>query len=388
MCIQASRRMTWTSPGPCTPRLSVCSMSAVRLGPVMATRLLPAATRSPRVASSVGNRVDEAVDAQHGDVDRHQQRRHPRAARAGGEDDRAGLGEPGVGAGEAQRERGELGEPRRTRVAVLRHVRIDDGEPARLQRRRHSRQRHRLVGPAQDRARAQALGEPRDDERRLIDRRRLVHDAGDGFEGRPEPLAARQPGGRRRDRRRARDRRRRQRVDSGVVGARAPCACGPAPPGNRPVRTARPITSRIRWRLASITTRLRAASPSAPGTTPWPERGSRGRRSTRRGAAAARGSSRRVAAAPATRAATRPARPNSRGLVPSQPRTFMPSDTHCGDSPASTPSARRRSSIRGMSMRTGQTSLQAPHSVLACGRSWNARMPARAGESTEPTGPE
>ena len=61
-------------------------MSAVRLGPVIATRLLPAATRLPRVASSVES-IDEAIDAQHGDVDGHEQRRHARPARAGGEHD-------------------------------------------------------------------------------------------------------------------------------------------------------------------------------------------------------------------------------------------------------------------------------------------------------------
>ena len=42
---------------------------------------------------------------------------------------------------------------------------------------------------------------------------------------------------------------------------------------------------------------------------------------------------------------------------------------HHGDLPASTESARSFSSMRGMSMRTGQTSLHAPHKLLACGSS-------------------
>ena len=47
----------------------------------------------------------------------------------------------------SSRERRELGQPRRTRVAALRHVRICDALP-RLQRCCHARQRHCLVGPA------------------------------------------------------------------------------------------------------------------------------------------------------------------------------------------------------------------------------------------------
>ena len=48
-------RIAWTSPGPWTPRLRVCSMSAVRLGPVMQTKLEPLVTSSGRVAMSVGS---------------------------------------------------------------------------------------------------------------------------------------------------------------------------------------------------------------------------------------------------------------------------------------------------------------------------------------------
>ena len=169
----------------------------------------------------------------------------------------------------------------------------------------------------------------------------LVDDAGERFERRAEALAPRQAG-----RRAAPPRPCPGWPPSASVstpasllppagccaGASAwPCACPSLqrPPGNRPVRTARPITSRIRARFAGVTTgprpptRRRAASPSAPGTTPSAGAG-KSRDAVHPGEvegqladpAVGRGGSRRRGRP------TRPARPNSRGLVPSQPSTL------------------------------------------------------------------
>ena len=53
-----------------------------------------------------------------------------------------------------------------------------------------------------------------------------------------------------------------------------------------------------------------------------------------------------------------------------------------------TTSLKQLASSLGMSMRTGQTSRQAPHRLLAYGSSRHAGSPWSAGVSTAPTGPE
>ena len=140
---------TCTCFGPCTPCVSVISMSAVRLGPAMTTTLLASSSRPGPSANNVAEVRRRAIDGHDGDVHRAEAPTPAGPARARDEDDGAAVGQRRVGTGHADHDGAELAPSGDARPGsdghVVRHARCT---PLRRQRARAGPGRPSRVRPS------------------------------------------------------------------------------------------------------------------------------------------------------------------------------------------------------------------------------------------------
>ena len=144
-------RITCRCFGPCTPCVSVISMSAVRLGPATTTTLLPSSSRRGSSRSSVRQRRPQPPLGDNRHVHGRQDRREAPPARPAHEHEPAVLRQGGM------RTRHAEAEPARESTSCCRrsgspaHVTGDARQPARRQRGQQTRASEMLLVPADER---------------------------------------------------------------------------------------------------------------------------------------------------------------------------------------------------------------------------------------------
>src|SRR3989454_6976005 len=323
----------------------------------------------------LAQRFDERGAIEDGDVTGRQQRRRARAPGARHQDQGAGLGDGEIDAGEPEvgpgRDRPESLSLGRGGGLACRHL-VDVQSP-RLERRRQIGAERRGM-PGHESARLALAGEAADDRGHLVERGDAIEDTADAlelhaelFQGRGPPLGELPADG--------------VGLDGRMLGARGDRGGGqvPRPAHLRtdareelslgghslPPRSAAPPSWKVRAATAGRS-RVLVQSFRKNGSRLIVPSLTKGRCSTRPALAASRYSAGRVS----TRASSVNATRSTHGAI------FF-----------SSTSRRSSMSIRGISMRTGHASAQAPQSEDAWARSLTERVPSSMAVRRMPIGP-